>query len=188
MEEEYQVLNRYGSGHRRNDGNYVVEILYVAFYVVLYMICFLVPTTDVYSLCGYWFRIFCLFYLSGFYIGKTSEKLHPIENPQDIIVQSAGPMVRELFWSLLSTLEPIPLLENTLLVYSPIRCIHYSVSPCFWFLLIHVPTTPVTWILCVPVCCRPLRKVDTFLFLVMWPAYSFVLNCRYSCRLLRQGI
>ena len=53
MEEEYQVLNRYGSGHRRNDGNYVVEILYVAFYVVLYMICFLVPTTDVYSLCGY---------------------------------------------------------------------------------------------------------------------------------------
>lgn len=47
MEEEYQVLNRYGSGHRRNDGNYVVEILYVAFYVVLYMICFLVPTTVV---------------------------------------------------------------------------------------------------------------------------------------------
>lgn len=25
----------------------------------------------------------------------------------------------------------------------------------------------LTWILCVPVCCRPLRKVDTFLFLVM---------------------
>ncbi|CAN7093930.1 unnamed protein product [Brassica rapa subsp. narinosa] len=52
MEEEYQVLNRYGSGHRRND---------------------------------------------GFYIGKTSEKLHPIENPQDIIVQSAGPMMHTLF-------------------------------------------------------------------------------------------
>ncbi|KAG2280037.1 hypothetical protein Bca4012_048274 [Brassica carinata] len=73
MEEEYQVLNRYGSGHRRNDGNYVVEILYVAFYVVLYMV-------------------------------KTLEKLQmvaqvivPIENPQDIIVQSAGSMDRELF-------------------------------------------------------------------------------------------
>ncbi|CAN7093985.1 unnamed protein product [Brassica rapa subsp. narinosa] len=33
----------------------------------------------------------------GFYIGKTSEKLHPIENPQDIIVQSAGPMMHTLF-------------------------------------------------------------------------------------------
>nr|VDD20104.1 unnamed protein product [Brassica oleracea] len=52
MEEEYQVLNRYGSGHRRNDGNYLQMVAQV---------------------------------------------IVPIENPQDIIVQSAGSMDRELF-------------------------------------------------------------------------------------------
>ncbi|CAF2045136.1 BnaAnng23560D, partial [Brassica napus] len=110
MEEEYQVLNRYGSGHRRND---------------------------------------------GFYIGKTSEKLHPIENPEDIIVQSAGLMMHTLFS------------EPMLLILTDPRTDHpgNSIFELMSFFPYTTDSFVLTWILCVPVCCRPLRKVDTFLFL-----------------------
>ena len=48
-----------------------------------------------------------------------------IENPLDIIVQSAMPYGQRAVLKL--ALELMPLLEGTILVYSLIRCRHHSV-------------------------------------------------------------
>ncbi|KAH0911342.1 hypothetical protein HID58_034663 [Brassica napus] len=86
--------------------------------------------------------------ITGFYIGKTSEKLHPIENPEDIIVQSAGLMMHTLFS------------EPMLLILTDPRTDHpgNSIFELMSFFPYTTDSFVLTWILCVPVCCRPLRK------------------------------
>ena len=82
-----------------------------------------------------------LYYVSGIYIinlGKTWEKLQlaarvivAIENPQDIIVQSARPYGQRAVLKFAQYTALVALLAGTLLVHSPTSCKPHSVSHVF---------------------------------------------------------